>query len=652
LTKLSVIIVNFNVKYFLEQCLYSVLNAKKKFVEKYGTDSLEVFVVDNKSEDGSCEFVKKRFPEVQLIENEENVGFSMANNQALRIAKGAYSLLLNPDTIIPEDNLIKVVDFMEDHPETGALGVKMMNGSGEFLPESKRSLPTPMVSFYKIFGLSSLFPKSKKFGRYHLTFLDKDETHEVDVLSGAFMLLRKAALEKTGLLDEDFFMYGEDIDLSYRIKKSGYKNHYFSETEIIHYKGESTKKGSLNYVYVFYNAMVIFAKKHFSKKNAGLYTFFIKTAVWLRAALSVFKRIFNSLFLPLIDSSIFFLGFFTIKPLWERYKFNTENYYPEEYLLYAVPLYIIVWLTAVYVTKGYKRPVESKHLFKGILLGTFAILVIYSLLNESYRYSRALLLLGTAWALIGAWFIRLVFRIIQLNQFSFQKKTKKNILIVANEREREKIIDIILNSEKVENDSVNFYENEGELLTDRIYQIIDRYSINEIVFSHSNCNSKQIIQFIQANSGKLIEFKTYVPGSKSIIGSSSIHSSGDIYIADVKRISKTQNKRIKRAGDIILSILFIAFLPIVLLLIDNKLNVFNNIYLVLSGKKTWVGYIPSPDNRFLPKIKDGILTPVINYPRDSEKIKEINAAYASNFNLTDDIYIIYKAFSKIGNKKL
>jgi len=258
---LSVVIVNYNVKYFLEQCLHSVSKAIEGM-------NAEVFVVDNNSVDGSCRHIREKFPWVRLIENRENVGFSKANNQAIREASGKYILLLNPDTVVEEDTFIKCYNFMEQHPDAGAVGVKMIDGKGHFLPESKRALPTPEVAFYKIFGLSALFPKSKKFGKYHLGYLSKDETNKVEVLAGAFMFLRKKTLDKVGLLDEDYFMYGEDIDLSYRILQGGYKNFYFPESTIIHYKGESTKKGSLNYVLVFYNAMIIFARKHFSSKNA------------------------------------------------------------------------------------------------------------------------------------------------------------------------------------------------------------------------------------------------------------------------------------------------------------------------------------------------------------------------------------------------
>ncbi len=297
--ELSVIIVNYNVKHFLEQCLHSVIKASKNI-------SAEIFVVDNNSVDGSNQLVREKFPNVRLIENKKNLGFSKANNQAIRQAAGKYILLLNPDTVVEEDTFTKVIRFMQQHPEAGGLGVKMIDGKGNFLPESKRGLPTPWVAFCKMFGLSKLFPGSKKFGQYHLSFLNENEVHEVDVLAGAFMLIRKEAIEKVGILDESFFMYGEDIDLSYRITKGGYKNYYFPETTIIHYKGESTKKGSLNYVRVFYNAMIIFARKHFSGGRANLLSFFIHLAIYFRAFISVAGHVFERILLPAARCAFYF----------------------------------------------------------------------------------------------------------------------------------------------------------------------------------------------------------------------------------------------------------------------------------------------------------------------------------------------------------
>lgn len=301
---LSVVIVNYNVRYYLEQCLHSVRAASEGL-------NIEIFVVDNHSTDDSQTMLRENFPEVQLIENKENVGFSRANNQAIRVAKGRYVLLLNPDTIVAEDTFRKCISFMDSHFDCGGLGVKMIDGKGNFLPESKRGLPTPEVSFYKIFGLSTLFPKSKKFGKYHLKYLNKDQINEVEVLAGAFMMLRRETLDKVGLLDEDFFMYGEDIDLSYRITQGGYKNYYFPETCIVHYKGESTKKSSVNYVMVFYKAMAIFAKKHF-QQNLKWFNISITVAIWFRAALAIVSRIFHAIFVK------------PFKQIFKKLKFRNE----------------------------------------------------------------------------------------------------------------------------------------------------------------------------------------------------------------------------------------------------------------------------------------------------------------------------------------
>lgn len=289
--KLSIIIVNYNVQFFLEQCLHSVEKAIQHI-------NAEIFVVDNISSDGSVAMVKEKFPTVKLIENKENVGFSKANNQAIKIANGEYILLLNPDTVVEEDTFEKCIDFMDKHPEGGGLGVKMIDGNGVFLPESKRGLPTPSVSFYKISGLSILFPKSKIFAKYHLGYLDQNETNEIEILSGAYMWMRKSVIDEVGYLDETFFMYGEDIDLSYRILKGGYKNYYFPEAKIIHYKGESTKKSSINYVFVFYNAMIIFAKKHFTKR-AKWFAFFINIAIYFRAFIAILNRFILKILNPL-----------------------------------------------------------------------------------------------------------------------------------------------------------------------------------------------------------------------------------------------------------------------------------------------------------------------------------------------------------------
>jgi N-acetylglucosaminyl-diphospho-decaprenol L-rhamnosyltransferase len=286
---LSVIIVNYNVKFFLEQCLCSVRKAIGELAVQTGERNVEVLVVDNNSTDGSIEYLHPRFPFVQFIRNTANMGFGRANNQALQIATGKYLLFLNPDTIIPEDAFVKCIQFMDAHADAGSLGVYMMDGAGQYLKESKRGFPSLWVSFCKMTGLTRWFPTSKLFAGYYQGHLSKDHIQIIDVLSGAFMMVKRTVLEKTGGFDEQFFMYAEDIDLSYRIQQSGYTNYYFPECRIIHFKGESTRKDS-KYVKFFYRAMVQFVQKHYHGELAWFYTGLLEAIIWLRAAITVASR--------------------------------------------------------------------------------------------------------------------------------------------------------------------------------------------------------------------------------------------------------------------------------------------------------------------------------------------------------------------------
>ena len=253
--KLSVVIVNYNVKYYLEQCLRSLQRAIA------GVDG-EIIVVDNASEDGSLKYLKPRFPEVVWIECKENGGFSHGNNIGFNKAKGEYILMLNPDTIVTCDSIKKSIEFMDTHQEAGAAGVKMINKDGTFAMESRRGIVKPWVAFCKATGLCRRYPKSRLFGHYYMSYLDIEEINPIEMVSGAFMLLRRNTLQRIGTLDEQFFMYWEDSDLSYRILKSGEKNYYLPYT-IFHYKGESSVKSKLRYRYWLYSSLQTFFKKHF-----------------------------------------------------------------------------------------------------------------------------------------------------------------------------------------------------------------------------------------------------------------------------------------------------------------------------------------------------------------------------------------------------
>ena len=652
--KLSVVIVNYNVKYFLEQCVHSVEAAIK------GIDA-EVFVVDNNSVDGSVEMVREKFPYVKLIANTVNTGFSVANNQAIKVASGEYILLLNPDTVVELDTFSKSVEFMNAHPDAGGLGIKMVDGSGRFLPESKRGLPTPAVAFYKIFGLSALFPKSRIFGQYHLGYLDNEKTHVVDVLAGAYMMLRRETLEKTGLLDETFFMYGEDIDLSYRITKAGYKNYYFPGARIIHYKGESTKKSSINYVFVFYNAMVIFAGKHFSQKNARLFSFLIHIAIYLRAGISILHRLLNKVLLPLADAAVIYSGSLLIVDYWEsNVTYTFGGHYPPQFLFGLLPGYVLIWLFSVLLAGGYDKPLSLRKIFTGIFAGTIAILVFYALLPAGFRFSRAIIILSGIWGIASVTGIRLLLHFAGFKSYRLGLNPNRRFAIIGNKDESERVADILrkglvnagfiglVNTENSKNNTEGFI---GSL--PNISDIINIYKIDEVIFCAKDIPASQIIDTMSQLSKLQVEFKIVPPESLSIIGSNSISTTGDLYVIEINSITRVNNLRNKRLLDVVSSLLLLAFSPILFIFMKRPHGFFWNIIRVLSGNRTWVGYsnFPAPQN--LPPIRKGILNPTdalsFNIP-DTETAIRLNMLYARDYRLSSDINIILKGFRNLGRK--
>ncbi len=647
--ELSIVIVNYNVKYFLEQCLHSVLKASADITS-------EVFVVDNNSVDGSAQLIREKFPQIIFIENRENVGFSKANNQAIRLAKGKYILLLNPDTIVEEDTFLKVIDFMNQNQEAGGLGVKMIDGKGTFLPESKRGLPTPWVAFYKMFGISKLFPNSEKFGKYHLSYLDENETHEVDVLAGAFMLLRKETLDKIGLLDETFFMYGEDIDLSYRITLGGYKNYYYPATTIIHYKGESTKKGSLNYVKVFYNAMIIFAQKHFSDGNAKLFSLLINVAIYFRALLSIVKRVVEKIYLPVFDALLTFLGYLFLTSYWENVRFE-PGYYPPKFLQIVVPVYVLFLLLGILFSGGYKKPVNLYKIARGVLWGLISILLVYSLVDERFRFSRALILLGSFWTVFILIFIRLLFHWLKLSGFRLDTKKAKKIVIVGHSSEAVRVRKI-LEATQIQSELAGFIAldktDRGENYIGELNQLTEIIRINridEIIFCAENISSAQIIRAMLDLTQLDIDYKIAPPESVSIIGSNSIHTAGDLYVVNVNAISKPSNKRKKRFFDFIVATVLLIFSPFTIWFFNHKSDFISNIQNVFIGNKSWIGYISEDETyKNLPQLKVGVLNPADMFSEltlDTEKQTQLNILYAKDYSILTDAEILFKGWRKL-----
>jgi len=637
--RLSIIIVNYNVRHFLEQALYSVRRALQGIAG-------EVWVVDNNSVDDSVRMVQEKFPEVHLIVNQQNTGFAAANNQAIRQCTGQYVLLLNPDTLVEEDTFSKCLDFMEAHPEAGALGVRMIDGSGAYLPESKRGFPSPWVAFCKSVGLSALFPRSKRFNEYYLGHLSEHETHEVAVLCGAFMFMRREALFTAGLLDETYFMYGEDIDLSYCITKAGYKNYYFPDTQIIHYKGESTKKGSLNYVRTFYQAMVIFTRKHFQGGEAGWLVAMLQAAIWLRAGITVIRNAGNRLWMPVLDAILIYAGLVFLKNFWADYYYHDPDWFEPRVLWFNFPLYVLVWLGTVWLSGGYDERFDLRRLLRGLALGTLILLAIYGLLDLDYRPSRALLLIGAAWAGLITLMVRAITHFAVFRHFSMGKYRVKNLLLVGTSAENDRVLGLLKQAgvpfnlagtvaPSATGDTSGHLGHLGQL--DEMVRV---YRINEVIFCSRDVRSQDILRWMN-RIGPQIAYKIVPEESLSIIGSSNRNEPGELYTFTLRySIAEPRQRRNKRVLDLLLCLTA----PFLLLLSKHRSTWLRHWWPVFVGRETWVGYIRHTQNDTLPKIKPGVFSQrqtLHGFEASPEAIARLNFLYAKDWNVWLDVEIVF-----------
>lgn len=621
MVQVSVIIVNYNVKHFLLQCLRSVYAASRNV-------SVEVFVVDNVSKDGSREAVEVEFPQVKWIQNTENVGFSRANNQAMKIATGEYVLILNPDTVVAEDSFEKCIAFMENHKDAGALGVRMIDGSGEFLPESKRGLPTPEVAFYKMFGLSRFFPRSKRFGKYHLGYLGEHENNEVEILAGAFMFFRNSVLQKIGYFDETFFMYGEDIDLSWRVVLAGFKNYYIADTTIIHYKGESTKRGSLNYVKVFYEAMIIFAQKYFSGGRASLFSALLNVAIVFRAVVTVLLNLLSSAFIAIIDFCLIFAVLFFATNYWSANIKYTNDYYPDVFVFGIIPTYTIVWLLSAYFAGSYEKPFRLNNVVRGILSGTILIAAVYAFLPETWRFSRAIILLGAVGSVIVMSISRLIYNLVKHKTFSFSDKANR-WLIAGNASESERAKRLLSTYEEAE---LVYATNEKNDVKNKLVL----FGINEVIFCANDYSYKEIIEQIDTLKNTA-NYKILNPNSDALIGSNSKNTAGDL-LAETNRynLSNPLSQRKKRLMDIALCFV----LPLTF-----NAKVFANIVHVFAGKKTWIGYKKNT-NKNLPYNKEAVFSVGEKQHISAEDAILLNGLYAKHYSLSSDLKLLFKQLTK------
>ncbi len=646
--KVSVIIVNYNVKYFLEVCVHSVLRAASGY-------QVEVLIVDNNSTDGSQSMIRQRFPTAHLIENKENLGFSKANNQAVAIAKGEYILFLNPDTVMPEDFFLKTLTYMDAHPEAGALGPRLIDGTGSFAPDSKKSFPTLSVAIFKTTGINKIFSKSPYFNRYYAVHVAERQLAEVDVLSGCCMLIRASAMQLAGgPFDEDYFMYCEDVDLSYRIQKAGFKNIYFPHADLIHYKGESTRKMTLSYVRIFNEALVTFVKKHYSKKQASLFIMFINVGIALRAVIGTLKRALKVLHMPLFDALILLLTLWGIKEFWVN---EVKNIAPiHANVVYATfPAYILIWLTSLFFNGTYDQPHRSLKVTRGMIIGTVAILAYYGLLPPEYRYSRAIIIFtGFAGTGILLGMHELLYRMGILRFIPYDKLPHKAV-IVADEQAYQQTSEVLrkVNYAPELAGRISPSANKANALASitEMKQLLYVTNVNEVIFCVNGLTYSEIFHQMQT-CGSAYEYKIHLPGGSSFVGSNSSATSGDLYTIDRRyALGYYAQLRNKRVLDIAFSILFLLFAPVLLFKVSGFTTFISNCFKVISGKRTWVGYAPASDSTSLPKLRKGIIGPynyLPGYQPSPEVLTGLNLVYAQHYTSATDINLILNNLRYLG----
>ena len=645
---MSIVIVNYNVRYFLEQCLHSVRLATARL-------SAEVFVVDNASADDSLAMLE-RFAEVRVIANAENLGFAKANNLAIRRARGRYILLLNPDTLVDERALERALAYAEAHPRVGCIGARMLDGRGRFLPESKRGFPTAWVSFTKMTGLGRAFPRSSRFNGYYLGHLSDDEPQRVDVLPGAFMWLRREALDAVGGgLDEDYFMYGEDVDLSYCLQRAGYENAYLPEVEIVHYKGESTRKRSWGYVRTFYRAMAIFSRKHVAGAASGPRRWALDLAIYGRAGLSLALNALSAIAVVLLDAALLAATLLGVKALWATMYFGAPDYYPATFEAINLPLDVGLWVSGLALAGAYERPLRLPAVAKGLALGTALVLIAYALLPTELRTSRAIVVIGWGVGTLALTLVRVAWGMLRPSEVSFamaNRGARRRLAIVAGPAEANRTLQLLARAgvareyvgriaPDVPSDTENDDDTDALGVLAELPTLSDALALDEVILSLGALPVSRVTAAMRA-VGDRVEVRTLAPGAEAIVGSPSPASPGQPYaVAPVYDLGSARHRRRKRTTDVLVALGILLAFPLVLLC-ERPLGALRNALVVLLGGATWVGYGPGEIGaRTLPRLAPAVL-PLVTAAH--------NVAYARSYRPSLDVRRVLREWRSLGGR--
>ena len=564
----TIIVVNYNVREFLRQALRSVYRAVDSL-------SAEIFVVDNASEDGSVDMARAEFPDVHLIENAENRGFAAANNQVLSLARGQFIVLLNPDTVVQEDTFLAVRRFFTspEGREAGMVGCKILNPDGTLQLACRRSFPTPWVAFTRLSGLSRLFPRSRVFGKYNLTYLDEDEVAEVEAISGSFMVIRREALRQVGLLDEMFFLYGEDLDWCLRLRAVGWKIYYVPQTQIIHFKGESSKRSQLDNLRVFYQAMHLFARKHFRARLSRFFYWLLLVAIWIRGGLSVLRKAIVAVAIPLVD--LFLLQAALAAGILMRF----GNFQHAQSFLIVDAVYSPVWMACLGFFGCFGRQRFSPYQALMAAATGFFINASFTYFFNQYAFSRGVLLAAGTLTMVSLSGWRLVARILYwLGIAPFHRalgatELRRRTVVVGDFAAGESILPKLVGRADTPYEIIGLvgiqprevgceYHGVPVLATlEGLEQLIRRRRIQEVIFSVHSLPFDLVLGVMAKTRDLGATFKLTSGNVDVIIGKASIDQLQDVPLVDVEyRLQYPFFKFSKRAFDFVLAILLIMVL--------------------------------------------------------------------------------------------
>ncbi len=656
---LSIIIVNYNVKEFLQNLLNSIEKTSSNI-------SKEIIIVDNASDDGSIEVIKDKFPFVKLIENKTNLGFGRANNQGLKIAKGRFILLINPDCIVSEDTFDKMISFFEEHQDCGLAGCKILNSDGTLQLACRRSFPGPWTSFTKVTGLSNIFPNSIIFARYNLTYLDENKSYEVDAVSGSFMMIRKEAYEKTGGFDEKFFMYGEDLDLCYRVQKNGYKVYYNNDTQIIHYKGESTKRSNLDETKLFYDAMHLFVKKHLS--SFPIVELILRSAIGFRKLFAFIGKRKIAVYTAFADLIVFDISLFAAEKF---YKSITDwvGFDPSAYLIiYTVPALIHIFVATL--SGVYRKDEVSVLRNFGAIIISFLIVTSATFFFKQYAFSRAVVLIAYILFLflttLYRIFLKLFFRVGikfegALNRRTVIVGTDNQAVLIAEKIKSQKsdlhsFIGLIGKTHSEIGNHVNGFNVIGSI--GNIKNVFSESKINEVIFSSEEISYSDMMSIVSASRNNNVDFKIVGSEMNFVVGKSSVSMLDDIPLVEVNyNISSPTVQTVKLIFDYTLALLVLfSFYPFIYFItkLTHKETDFRKFVLtipsVISGKKSFVG--PRNQLKFENEIlgKTGLTGLWYIDEGKFTDTEKLDFYYVKNQNIWLDLELLGKTLNKMWSK--